>query len=55
MKLYVFDMLNQNTYVQRNMSSNFISEVSNNGVKRYVMFSLIYNFSKNGKPSNMGF
>ena len=55
MKLYVFDMLNQNNYVQRNISSNFISEVSNNGVKRYVMFSLIYNFSKNGKPSNMGF
>lgn len=55
MKLYVFDMLNQNNYVQRNISSNFISEVSNNGVKRYVMFSLIYNFSKNGNPSNMGF
>jgi hypothetical protein len=55
MKLYVFDMLNQNNYIQRNISSNFISEVSNNGVKRFVMFSLIYNFTKNGKPSNMGF
>jgi hypothetical protein len=55
MKIYVFDMLNQNNNIQRNMSSNFISEEINNGVKRYVMFSLIYNFSKNGKPSNMGF
>jgi len=55
MKLYVFDMLNQNNNVQRNISSNFISEISNNGIKRFVMFSLIYNFSKNGKPSNMGF
>ncbi len=55
MKLYVFDMLNQNNNIQRNMTSNFISESINNGVKRYFMFSLIYNFSKNGKPSNMGF
>jgi hypothetical protein len=54
-KLYVFDMLNQNTNIQRNISSNFISETSNNGLRRYTMFSLIYNFSKNGKPSNMGF
>ena len=55
MKLYVFDMLNQNNNVQRNISSNFISEISNNGIKRFAMFSLIYNFTKNGKPSNMGF
>ena len=54
-KLFVYDMLNQNTNIQRSITSNFISETSNNGVKRYYMFSLIYNFSKNGKPSNMGF
>jgi type III secretory pathway lipoprotein EscJ len=54
-KMYVFDMLNQNTNIQRNITSNFISESSNNGIRRYTMFSLIYNFSKNGKPSNMGF
>ena len=54
-KMYVFDMLNQNTNIQRNISSNFISESSNNGIRRYTMFSLVYNFSKNGKPSNMGF
>lgn len=55
LKLYVFDAFNQNSYVQRNISSNFISENTNNGVKRYFMFSVIYNFTKNGKPSNMGF
>lgn len=54
-KMYVFDMLNQNTNIQRNISSNFISETNNNGIRRYTMFSLVYNFSKNGKPSNMGF
>ncbi len=54
-KAYAFDLLNQNTNIQRNISSNFISESSNNGIRRYFMFSLIYNFSKNGKPSNMGF
>jgi hypothetical protein len=55
LKMYVFDALNQNTNIQRNISSNFISETNNNGIRRYTMLSLIYNFSKNGKPSNMGF
>lgn len=55
LKMYVFDLLNQNTNIQRNISSNFISETNNIGIRRYTMFSLIYNFSKNGKPSNMGF
>jgi hypothetical protein len=55
LKMYVFDLLNQNTNIQRNISSNFISETNNNGLKRYTVFSLIYNFSKNGKPANMGF
>ena len=55
LKLYVFDALNQNTNVTRNMSSNFISETTNNGIKRYFLLGVIYNFTKNGKPSNMGF
>lgn len=49
-KLYAYDVLNQNTNIQRNMSSNFISENINNGVRKYYLFSLLYNFSKNGKP-----
>lgn len=55
MKLYAFDIFNQNTNVERNITSNFISENINNGIRRYFLFSLIYNFNKNGKPANMGF
>lgn len=49
-KIYAYDLLNQNAFVNRNISSNFISETTNNGIRRFIMFSLIYNFSKNGKP-----
>ena len=49
-KVYAYDLFNQNAFVDRNISSNFISETTNNGIGRFVMFSLIYNFSKNGKP-----
>ena len=55
MKLYAFDIFNQNTNVERSITSNFISENVNNGIRRYFLFSLIYNFNKNGKPANMGF
>lgn len=54
MKLYAFDIFNQNTNIERNISSNFISETINNGIRRYFLFSVIYNFNKNGKPVNMG-
>ena len=54
-KFYVNDIFNQNLGINRNISSNFISETTTQNVKRYFMLSLIYNFSKNGKPSNMGF
>lgn len=52
-KVQVFDLLNQNSYVNRNISSNFISETTNNGVGRFAMLGLIYNFNKNGKPQQM--
>ncbi|MBU3744771.1 MAG: hypothetical protein FGM61_09560, partial [Sediminibacterium sp.] len=51
-KIYGYDLLNQNAFVNRNITSNFISETTNNGIRRFVMFSLIYNFSKNGKPTS---
>ncbi len=51
----VNDLLNQNQRVSRNVNSNFISETTNQNIQRYFMFSLIYNFSKNGKPTNAGF
>jgi hypothetical protein len=54
-KLIVNDLFNQNIGVTRSISSNFISETSTETIKRFVMLSLIYNFSKNGKPSNNGF
>jgi hypothetical protein len=54
-KLMIYDLFNQNQFVDRNISSNFISETTNNGIRRYALFSIIYNFSKNGKPMSMGF
>jgi hypothetical protein len=54
MKLYAFDIFNQNANIERNISSNFISESINNGIRRFFLFSVIYNFNKNGKPANMG-
>ncbi len=54
-KFSVNDIFNQNLGINRNISSNFISETTTQNVKRYFMLSLIYNFSKNGKPTSMGF
>jgi hypothetical protein len=54
-KFYVNDIFNQNLGINRNISSNFITETTSQNIKRYFMLSLIYNFSKNGKPSSMGF
>ncbi len=51
LKFYVNDILNQNQGINRNISSNFISETTNNIIQRYALLSLIWNFSKNGKPS----
>jgi len=55
LKLNVNDILNQNLGISRNASSNFISETTNQTIQRYFMLSLIWNFSKNGKPANAGF
>ncbi len=50
-KLYVNDLFNQNRGINRSATSNFISETTNQTIQRYFLLSLIYNFSKNGKPS----
>jgi hypothetical protein len=50
LKLFAFDIFNQNNYVRRNISSNFISETTNNGIMRYFLLGFVYNFSKNSKP-----
>lgn len=52
LQLGVHDLLNQNQNINRNISSNFISESTRQVIQRYGMLTLTYNFSKNGKPSN---
>ncbi len=54
-KVAVNDLFNQNRGINRNASSNFISETTNLTIQRYFLVSLIYNFSKNGKPQTNGF
>ncbi len=49
-KLFAFDLFDQNSNVRRNITSNFISETTNNGIRRYFLLGFVYNFSKNSKP-----
>lgn len=49
-RISAFDLLNQNMGFERDISSNFISERTYDTFRRYFMVSLVWNFSKNGKP-----
>ena len=49
-RLYAFDILDQNIGFRRTITSNFINERTFNTFNRYLMLSVIWNFSKNGKP-----
>jgi hypothetical protein len=51
-RLYAFDILDQNIGFRRTITSNFINERTFNTFNRYLMLSFIWNFSKNGKPMN---
>ncbi len=51
-RLYAFDILNQNKGFRRNINTNFISERTYNTFQRYLMISVIWNFNKNGKPQS---
>ena len=51
-KLFINDIFNSNADVDRNINSNYISQTTKQVIRRFVMLSLIYNFNKNGKPSN---
>lgn len=53
LRLYAFDILNENIGFRRTINSNFINEKTYNTFNRYLMLSFIWNFSKNSKP--MGF
>lgn len=45
------DLFNQNIGFDRTANSNFINENTHTVLKRYILFSLIWNFTKNGpKP-----
>ena len=43
----VFDILDQNIGLQRNATSNFISENTYNTIRRYYLVSFIWNFTHN--------
>lgn len=50
-KFSVNDLLNQNKGINRNISSNFISQTTQQTIQRYFLLSIAYNFNKNGKPT----
>jgi hypothetical protein len=47
----VNDLLNQNIGFNRQISSNFVNETSWQVIRRYWLVNIVWNFSKNGKPS----
>jgi hypothetical protein len=49
-RIYAFDVFNQNIGFRRTINTNLVSERTFNTINRYLMFSLLWNFSKNGKP-----
>lgn len=51
-KVKVYDLLNQNTSSTRTINPTMILDQENTVLKRYVMFSLSYNFDKFGNSKN---
>lgn len=47
-QIRVNDIFNQNLGINRNISSNFISETTQQAIRRFGMLALTYNFNKNG-------
>lgn len=45
-KLYVYDLLNQNKGYDRELNTNVITERNYNTINRYFMLSFVWNFSK---------
>ena len=50
LKAAVNDLLNQNTGFNRNVSSSFITQNTYSTIKRYFLFSVVWNFTKAGIP-----
>ncbi|HVU96219.1 MAG TPA: TonB-dependent receptor [Puia sp.] len=49
-KVAVNDLFNQNIGFNRNVNSNFISQSTYTTIRRYGMFSVVWNFTKAGTP-----
>ncbi|HTR30967.1 MAG TPA: outer membrane beta-barrel protein [Puia sp.] len=49
-KAAVNDLLNQNNGFSRNVSSSFITQNTYTTIKRYFLFSVVWNFTKAGVP-----
>ena len=45
-KIGVYDLLNQNVSVSRNVTNNYIQDVQNNVLKRYFLLTFTYNLKK---------
>jgi hypothetical protein len=45
-KISVFDILNQNKSITRNVGDNYFEDVQSNVVRRYFLFSITYNLNK---------
>lgn len=51
LRLSVNDLFNQNLGIQRNVTSNFVQEQTFQNLRRFFLLSFVWNFNKNGKPS----
>ena len=51
LKAAVDDLLNQNNGFSRNVSSSIITQNTYSTIKRYFMFSVVWNFTKAGTPA----
>ena len=52
LKFGIYDVLNQNRGYDRNFDSSSFSETFYTTLKRYWLFTITWNISKNGKPSS---
>lgn len=51
LKAAINDIFNQNTGFSRNLQTNLATQTMYTAIHRYLMFSVTWNFSKNGKPA----